>query len=53
MHALPPSGKTFGESLSSAGDSSQESDLHLLVGALARVDPLAGAPALGAYLVRE
>ena len=39
------------ESLSSIGSSSsEESDLHPLVEALARVDPLAGAPALDAYL---
>ena len=45
--------KTFeGESLSSVGDSSsEESDPHPLVEALARVDPLAGVPALDACLV--
>ena len=42
----------FRESLSSVGDSSEESVLHPLVKTLARVDPLAGAPALGAYLVK-
>ena len=45
-------GQSFrGESLSNVGSSSsEESDLHPLVGALARVDLLAGAPALDAYL---
>ena len=40
-----------GESYSSVGGSSEELDLHPLVEALVRVDPLAGAPALDACLV--
>ena len=39
-----------GVSYSSVGGSSEESDLHPLVEALVRVDPLAGAPALDACL---
>ena len=38
-------------SYSSVGDSSEESDLHPLVEALVRVDPLAGAPAPDACLI--
>ena len=51
MHALPPVARLSGCKLLQRRGSSDELDLHPLVEALVRVDPLAGAPALDACLM--
>ena len=50
MHALPPVARFSVCELLQRRESSEESDLHPLVDALVRVDPLACAPALDACL---